>query len=228
MSKMSTNNSRSDLFLELGELSLWFDKRQGQLFAFGTEFKRHRPTEIILRRLSTRKKKGLTAVRYYNKFVYTLRKKDPDLSTIYHALMNADLLLDFYLADRNCVLVPPKFFRGLGSNPDGTILYPNNTMLLWEFSTKSNVMYHRLIEGKLSAYNRNLEQIEKRFNARAIVVFVLEISREMVQGYIKKWKPVGHFYFIDLETFKSIPRGFALTTSAYFWTDGKEYPLKNA
>src|SRR5688572_18719075 len=122
MTNHNSNYSRSDLVLALSFLVWCFDKRQAQLWLFGTESKRDRRTEKILRKLSTRKRKGLTAVRYGNKLVYT-KKKDPDLSTINHGLASAECLVRFIRSDMEAEAIPLKNFQGLGLIPDGALLY---------------------------------------------------------------------------------------------------------
>src|SRR5688572_19047980 len=100
MTEIVSNYSGSDLVLALSFLSLWFDMRQAQLWLFGTENKRDRRTEKILRKLSTRKRKGLTAVRYGNKLVYT-KKKAPDLATVNHGLFSSECLVRFVRSNMN-------------------------------------------------------------------------------------------------------------------------------
>jgi len=80
-------------------------------------------------------------------------------------------------------VIAERFFYGLGSVPEWGIRYPNGKILLFEFSTKSNFLFSNLMNGKLSAYQRSLEKIEDKFQAKAIVLFVLDVPRNTVERY---------------------------------------------
>jgi hypothetical protein len=245
MVKMTPLNSYSDLFMKIADMDYWFDKRQIELLVFGTEAKRHRRTEILLRRLSTRKRKGLTAVRYGNKLIYTLKRRSN--KSIYHSLNCMECLVRFYMSDTQGELIPERHFRGCGSNPDGGMRW-NNVILCFEFSTLDQVVYHDQIPSKLRAYSANIEEIEKKFHAEAIVVFILDVPRDRVGRYVglgnglsapsaatipppsagDRFPLLPFCYFVDYKTFCSIPLGQQLTAPIYRWKDGKEYPLINA
>ena len=79
--------------------------------------------------------------------------------------------------------------------------------------------------------------IEEEFKVPAIVIFVLDVKRSLVQGFIERLYPTGEpfyfndgepFYFTDYDTFKSVPIGKQLSEPIYIWQDGKEYPLIHA
>src|SRR5438093_8537311 len=117
-------------------------------------------------------------------------------------------------------------------------------MLLLEFSTKSNFLYTELMNGKINAYVRNLEKIEEKFQAKAIVVFVIDVPRNTVERFVGSLKrdvgpvadgrtsasaggdsfPFNPFFFTDYETFLKVPLGKQLYEPIYFWSDGREYP----
>jgi len=59
---MSNNYSHSDLFLEAAQVFHWATKRHFQLWFTGRQAKRHRRTEVVLRRLSERKKLRLSTL----------------------------------------------------------------------------------------------------------------------------------------------------------------------
>jgi hypothetical protein len=96
-----------------------------------------------------------------------------------------------------------------------------------------------MINGKLSAYEANLARIEEKFQAEAIVVFVVDVPRSTLERYLarKTWsaqeRAVGSVagaptktMFTDYATFLNIPIGASLVSSIYFWIfDGKPYPL---
>jgi hypothetical protein len=113
-------------------------------------------------------------------------------------------------------------------------------MLLFEFSTKSNFLFSGKMQGKLQAYEKNLEKIESKFKAKAMVVFVLDIPKAMVERFVLAERlagsvadappegghPLAPVFFTDYETFKKVPIGEQLTAPIYFWNDGKQYPLR--
>ena len=225
----------------------WFDKRQIMLAIHGITQKRHRRTEIDLRRLSQRKK--LRVVHYGKKLVYELPRKTKKfdefegMSKIYHGLACTECLIRFYRSRMEGEIIAERFFRGSGSVPEWGIRYSNKTMLLCEFSTQSNFLYTELMNGKLNAYIRNLPMIEEKFRAKAVVVFVIDIPRPMVERFISTLKredgsvadapadgdrfPLLPFFFTDYETFLKVPLGRQLYEPIYFWSyDGKTYPLR--
>ena len=239
---MTTNYSRSDLVLSWAKVFHWATKRHFLLAITGQAPKRHRRTEIVLRRLAQRKK--LRTVRYGKKLIYALPRKTKNfdettgMSKIYHGLACTECLVRLYRSGTDGEIIAERFFRGCGSVPEWGIRYPNNTMLLLEFSTKSNFLYSELMNGKINAYIRNLPMIEKKFQAKAIVLFVLDVPREAVKKYAWSLKredgsdavgvatalaegdrfPLNPFFFTDYGTFLKVPIGKQLTEPIYFWS----------
>ena len=91
---------------------------------------------------------------------------------------------------------------------DGALRYPNGKLICFEGSTYSNAIYPGEMEGKVRAYERNFEKIEARFEAKVIIVFILEIEREYIVQKVPKWKPVGPFRFIDFLSFRDAENKF--------------------
>ncbi len=214
--------------------------------------RRNTRTEVVLLRLSRRKK--LKAIKYGKKLVYVspqkAKGKNLDEVEIYpkiaHGLACTEGIVRFWRARTEGEMVPERLFYGCGIVPEWGIRYPDKKMLLFEFSTKSNFQFSGLMNGKLNAYRRNLENIEQKFQAKAIVVFVLDVPRITVERYVGTLKrdvdsvadgdlvgssggdtsfPLDPFYFVDNETFLKVPIGDQLTAPIYFWMNGKEYPL---
>lgn len=247
---MDTNYIHSDLFIEAAQGFHWAAMRHYQLWFTGQEAKRHRRSETVLRRLSERGK--LRAVRYGKKLVYSLPRKTKNfdeldgLTRIRHGLACTECLVRFYRSRMDCEIIPERFFRRCGSVPEFGIRYPNKTVLLCEFSTRSNFLYYEMMNGKINAYIRNLDQIEDKFHAKAIVVFVIDVPRSIVERYVGTLRrdagsvadgvpsafpkgdiPFNPFFFTDYETFLKVPIGRQLYKPIYFWAaDQKEYPLK--
>jgi len=138
-------------------------------------------------------------------------------------------------------VIAERFFYGLGSVPEWGIRYPNGKMILLEFCTKSNFLFSGMMMAKIIAYLRNLGKIEDKFQAKAIVVFVIDVPRATVERFVGSLKredgslagaradgdtfPLNPFFFTDYETFLKVPLGKQLYEPIYFWSDGKQYPL---
>jgi hypothetical protein len=184
--------------------------------------------------LSERKK--LRTAPYGKKLVYALPRTTKNfdefemMSKIRHGLACTEALVRFYRSRTDGEIIAERFFRGCGSVPEWGIRYPDGKLLLSEVSMKSNFEYTELMNGKLNAYDRNIEKIEEKFQAKPIVVFVIDIPRERVERYVRSLKrEKGPYWFTDLQTFLSVPlapQGNQLTAPIYYWLDGKEYPLK--
>ena len=139
------------------------------------------------------------------------------------------------------VVIAERFFYGLGSVPEWGIRYPNGKLILLEFCTKSNFLFSGMMMAKISAYIRNLEKIEDKFQAKAIVVFVIDVPRATVERFVGSLSredgslagaradggssPLLPLFFTDYETFLKVPLGRQLYEPIYFWSDGKQYPL---
>lgn len=244
--EMARNAIPMDLYVETSQVFHWATKRHFQLWFTGQESKRHRRTESVLKRLTKRGK--LRSILYGKSLIYIAPKhvkgKTIDelygLSKVAHGLACTEGLVRFYRSRPDGIVVAERFFYGCGSVPEWGIMYPEGTMLLFEFCTKSNFFFSGKIKGKLQAYKKNLEKIERKFNVRALVVFVLDVPRGVVERFVLGERGAGTlrsalsngdafpepFYFTDYETFRSIPIGSQLVLPIYFWYgDGSLYPL---
>lgn len=187
------------------QIILWFFEKQ----------LRSRRVEILLPRLVEMKK--LLREKYSKKYVYFVprigRAFDPQIE---HGLGVAEGLVRFYISDRSAEIIPSRKYEGYGVRPEWGLKYGNRT-LLYEFCTADNARRLNVLKRKIDAY--------QKFDA--IVVFVMDISREQVKNLIPKIKSDGNFMFTDYETFKSVPYRQQLTASIYIWGgDGKSYHLK--
>jgi hypothetical protein len=246
---MSRNTIPVDSYLDAASVFHYAAKEHFNLLLTGTT-RRNTRTEIVLLRLSRRKK--LKAIKYGKKLVYVspqkAKGKNSDDLEIYpkiaHELACTEGLVRFWIAKTEGEIIAERFFYGCGIVPEWGIRYPNKKMLLYEFSTKSNFHFSGLMNGKLNAYRRNLEKIEEKFEAKAVVVFVLDVPRITVERFVGTLKrdvgsvaddasaphggdrfPFDPFYFVDNETYLKVPIGEQLKAPIYFWMDGKEYPL---
>ena len=127
--------------------------------------------------------------------------------------------------------------------PEAGIRYSEerNTMLLFEYSTKHNFFITGNMTGKLTAYKKNLWRIAKKFSAKPIVVFTIDIPKETLERFVLRVSQAGSvadapsegghpltpFFFVDYDSFLKVPIGEQLTAPIYFWgVDGKKYPLR--
>ena len=255
-----------DRYIEAVQVFHWFTKEHIILWFLGA-LKRHRRTESVLLRLVRKGK--LRCVRFGKRLVYTVPRRtkgkqpillkeksgyEPKVSEtaiagrnkIVHGLACTECMVRFYRARTDGEIIAERYFYGLGAVPEWGIRYPNGKLLLFEFCTESNFLYSNMMKGKINAYIRHLEKIEEKFQAKAIVLFVIDVPRITVEGFVGAVKreigsvadvdasalyggdsfPLDPFFFTDYQTFLSVPIGQQLAAPIYFWIDGKEYPLK--
>jgi hypothetical protein len=239
MKDSAPHNSHSDLFLEAASVFHWATKRHFLLWFTGKEAKRDRRTEIVLRRLSMRGK--LRAIRYGKKLIYALPRKtkgESGLGKVVHGLSCTECLVRIFRSKMECEVIPERFFFGMGAVPEWGIIYPNRKMILFEFCTKHNFYFSGNLRGKYRAYAEHLSDIEERFKAQAIVLFVCDVHRSAVEREVGSvadgeqsalydgGSPRAPFYFCDYETFLRVPIGNQLDAKIYFYTDGNVYPLR--
>lgn len=253
-------------YLEAAQVFHWFTKEHITLWFLGF-LTRHRRTEDVLPILVQKGK--LRSLKFGKKLVYiaprrtkgklpVLLKEKPGYeprvteaaitqkNKIEHGLGCTECLMRFFLSRMDGEIIAERFFYGLGVVPEWGIRYPNGKLLLLEYSTEDNFLRSNLMKAKINAYLRHLEKIEEKFEAKAIVLFVIDVSRVKVEGFVNMVKredgsgaadapaalyegdrfPLNPFYFTDYKTFLGIPIGQQLAAPIYFWIDGKEYPLK--
>lgn len=250
---MAKNTIPINWYLDVAEVFHWATIVHFILWFTGS-WRRHRRTETVLRRLV--KSGKLRAIRYGKRLIYSVPrrvkgKSDDELwglSKVVHGLACTECLVRFWRSKMDGEVIAERFFYGLGSVPEWGIRYPNGKMILLEFCTKSNFYFSGLMKGKLGAYTRNIAKIEEKFQAKAIVVFVIDVPRETVNRFVGNLKrdvgsvadgdqsasyegdrfPSDPFFFTDYETFLKVPIGKQLTENIYFWVDGKTYPLRKS
>lgn len=211
----------------------WATKRHYQLWFTGQTRTRHRRTESALRRLTQSGR--LRAVYYGKKLIYSLPRKSKGsrtdefsgLSKVVHGLACTECLVRFIRSKMDGTVIAERYFSTLGIVPEWGIVYSSGSMLLFEFCTRNNFLFSGKLIGKVSAYRKNLERVENRFNAKAIVVFVVDVKREILDRFVKsRITDEGPYFFTDYETFLTVPLGRALYEAIYTWSfDGQLHPL---
>jgi len=101
------------------------------------------------------------------------------------------------------LVIPERYFSGLGVRPEWGIKYDSGKMLLFEFGTADNLYFTKT---KVTNYGKHLPSIEERFGAEALVVFVLDVGKKGLRRYLETFAPTGpQFYFVDCRTFLGVP-----------------------
>jgi hypothetical protein len=183
---------------------------------FTGDVKRHGRTEIVLKRLAENGK--ILRKKYGQRYVYAARRRK-GYTKIYHGLVCTECLIRVYRTRRGQVIQESKFY-GCGSIPEWGIVY-DTTILLFEFCSQDNFKRKGRMSGKIYQYQKNLEKIEKRFDAKPVVLFVIAGNREEVSKFVENEKPLGDFVFTDFYTFLKIPLGEVLKAKVYFWWSGE-------
>lgn len=241
MSKITTPIEK---YIEAGTVFHWASKRHYQLWFTGQATTRHRRTESVLKRLTRSGK--MNSIQYGTKLIYKLARKGKkmDTSLVIHGLACTECLVRIYRSKPDGTAIPERYFKGSGSVPEWGIIYPDGKLLLFEFCTKDNFYFAGNMRGKLGSYKNNLHKIEERFQGKAVVLFVLDVPRPVVERYVRSLDDAGSaggvppaysgdtfpdpFFFTDYETFLKVPFGQALQSPIYFWVDGKEYTLNGS
>ena len=254
-----------DRYIEAAQVFHWFTKEHITLWLLGSS-ERHRRTESVLPKLV--RKGRLRSVKFGKRLVYSVPRRtkgklpvllkegpgyEPKMTEeaiagrnkVVHGLGCTECLVRFYRSKTDGEIIAERFFYGLGAVPEWGIRYPNGKLLLLEFCTENNFQHSNMMKGKINAYIRHLEKIEEKFQAKAIVVFVIDVPRDTVESFVGALKrdvgsvaddasalyegdsfPFNPFFFTDYKKFLEVPFGQQLAAPIYFWIDGKEYPLK--
>jgi hypothetical protein len=185
----------------------------------------------------------LTAIWHRGEKVYSItRKKKVMPVSIDHEIACADIHIRLWRCRMGeGEIFPERAFRGFGIVPEGGIRYSEerNSMLTFEYCTRSNFAHGGVMKSKLTRYVKHLPDIEAKVERRVTVLFVIDIDRNKVRHFIGRMKPLlddpvisgigGEpwypFFFTDYRTFKTVPVGKALGANIYFWRDGKEWRL---
>ncbi len=237
-----------DIVLQLVKVLRWATRLILVLYFWGVE-KRAKALEMLLPQLE---REGKLAVTWHKgEKVYSVaRKKRVKPVSMDHEIACA-LILVLLLRCRmeESEIVPERAFRSFGIVPEDGIRYSDvrNTMLIFEYCTRSNFTHGGVMKSKITRYRKYLPQMEAKFKRSITVLFVIDIERSRVREFVGTLKrdvgfvadgrtsalyggdtfPFDPFFFTDYQTFKSVPIGEALTAKIYFWTDGNEWRLTN-
>jgi len=209
------NTIPKSAYLTAAQLFHWATADHFKIWFTGST-QRHRRTEVMLPRLVRQGK--LRVVRYGRRLVYSVprRTRGKRLPSIEHGLGCTEGLVRFFRAKPDGLIIPERFFRGFGVVPEWGILYPDGTLLLYEFSIGDNFYRSGLLKNKLIRYRRNLGRIEDRFGGRGLVLFVVDIPQVVLERFLAAIVPTGEpFYFTDYQRFRQVPIGDQLKAPIY-------------
>ena len=210
---------------------------------FGGMTKRIKSLETLLPILE---REGKLSVEWHKgEKVYSMpRKKKVEPVSLDHEIACADIFVRLWRCRmEESEIFPERRFRGFGIVPEGGIRYSEdrNSMLIFEYCTRSNFNHGGVMKSKLTRYKTHLPDIEAKVKRNITVLFVIDIDRSKVREFVVKMEqilcepvfsdlagePRYPFFFTDYQTFKTIPVGDVLTANIYFWHDAKEWRLTN-
>ena len=170
-------------------------------------------------------RKGKLKARWYQgRKVYVVPRKGR--LNIDHGLACTECLVRIWRARPYGEVYPEKDFKTYPMVPEWAIRYPNERMLLFEFSTADNSNRYALMKKKVDKYIENLHLIENDYQAKCTVLFVMDISKVKVEKFVEGIIPADALFFINYRTFLTIHSNEVLTAPVYIWGgDGKTYPL---
>ncbi|MCL4264783.1 MAG: hypothetical protein KJ069_16290 [Anaerolineae bacterium] len=209
-------------FKEISNVFHWAEKRHYIWWFTGKDNGRHKFTEHNLPLLV---EKGILKEHGWGKKKVYAAWGSPQ--HIEHGLACTECLMRFVVSDVDCTLIGEKHFAGIGCKPEWGIKYPNDKLLVAEVSTLDNSTRSGLISRKVEAYRRYLANIESKFDAKAIVLFVIDLPREKVTRMVANYLDGDPIFFVDFESFKEVALMHQLTAPIYIWGDGNTYPLRN-
>lgn len=215
-------------------------REQLAMYFTGNPKKRIKALEQLLPELE---REGILVVSVLNgKKVYFLNRKNKrEPVSLAHEVGRSEIHIRLWRCRMDeCEILPENSFRSFKVIPDGGLLFSEarGTMLVFENTTKKN-FEHGVVKGKLTRYVKFLPEMEKKFFRDITVLFVIDIERERVLGFVKRMKrlldrpivsgfsltPRYPFFFTDFRTFTAVEIGKALVAPIYFWHDGSEWAL---
>ena len=85
-------------------------------------------------------------------------------------------------------IVPERAFRGFGIVGEGGLRFSKdrNTMLIFEYCTRSNFKHGGVMKSKITRYKKYLPAMEAKFKRKITVLFVIDIERTEVRDFVRK------------------------------------------
>lgn len=211
---------RDEMLVKMASVLSWFSRGVVVMWLTGSEG-RLGWVEYWLPRLV---REGRLQTRIFGKEILYARRRQTNLN-LAHELACSDILTRFYISDRSGEILTLRYFKkqaGLGIVPDGGLVY-SPWVLLWEYSTKNNCERLQVLRWKVGRYIR-LAQARPNYQ----VVLVLDVTAEQVSQIITKLTPHEAIFYVDYQTFRSVPLGQQLIAPIYVnGSNGQTYPLRS-
>ena len=212
-------------YMRVADLFHWAEAMDFTAWFTG-EWKRWKRTEYNLPRMVD--KGAMVQKKYAKKLVYSVPKKRGGYSGhIHHGTVCTNALLRFKTSKEGNFL-PERLFRqiGFGAVPEWAVIF-NQIIILFEFSTADNFRRRAIMKKKIDQYRASLPSIESYFEAKGLVLFVIDTPPQMLNPFIQENRiGIEEFHFTDLASFLDVGYGNQLTAPIYLWGgDGKKHPL---
>ena len=120
--------------------------------------------------------------------VYSIaRKERVKPVSMDHEIACADILVRLWRCRmKESEIFTERAFRGFGIVPESGIRYSEErgTMLIFEYCTRSNFTHGGVMKSKITRYKKYLPQMEAKVKRSVTVLFVLDIDRNRVEGFV--------------------------------------------
>jgi hypothetical protein len=185
---------------------------------------RHKQIERVLPALV--KKGALVKAKLGKRAIYATPNRYAQ--SHYHGYYATEALVRFIVSKPGAVIPEHYFSTGrFGVVPEWGIKYPNNHVLLCEFTTETQYRSLGAVAGKIARYNKSLQELQNRLGCIAFTLFILDVPRWEVEHFVHRSMYLADdAFFVDHASFLSIPYGKQLSAPIYIWgEDGESYPL---
>ena len=122
--------------------------------------------------------------------VYSIpRKKKVNPVSMDHEIACAEILCRLWRCRmEEGEIFTERAFRGFGIVPEAGIRYSEerNTMLIFEYCTRSNFTHGGVMKSKITRYKKYLPAMEKKLKRNITVLFVIDIERYKVKEFVRK------------------------------------------
>jgi hypothetical protein len=204
-------------FLSEMQMFNWATARQIRLWFHNDEKRDNGRIERLLKKLSDQKR--IRRMFYFGMYAYSVNRLKKNKRTpefIYHGIRVSDCFIRLWKADPNpkVYLYEHDFTQ---QKPEFGITYSTGKSLLLEFCTFDNV---RTIKSKIRKY-------EEMLKPHQVVLFVCDYDRELLKRRVLAYQPNGSFFFVDFDTFKSVPIREQLISKIYFSGNGEVEALRD-
>lgn len=203
-------------FLEEIERFDWFTKRQARLYFYGSDERDNGRMERLLQRLADsgriqKERPFGNLPAYYSCRRINRKEYDHSYGHIYHGVGCTEGFIRLWKTDPHPKIFHPEY-KFVHQKPEFAITYSTGKTLYYEFSTADNL---RVLKTKIEKYTQILP-------SKCVALFVLDTDQDHLLSLIDRYQPDGRFYFIDYQTFKSVPLHLQLISKIYYTHRGLE------